>query len=204
MLWRTGLAALGSKVWSAAMPLALIVVVCPTRSSRLLQPHSQSYAMRHELLHLFAATWMQNSGTRPVSKCRPSQGASWNNTLRCCPTFIAGAEDVLQPAPSSWPGVMQGPGARQPRRGDWGCLCVFAGFYSALILWWPSRLQKSFSTRAILATSLRIAHVFPVVWSKGKVMGRNPIWVQLQNLLKGVEKQLFHYKWSLMLNWTLV
>lgn len=106
VLWRrTELAALGNKASSAAIPLALVVVTCPTRSSQLLRSRSWSYAMRHELLHLFAATWMQNSRTRPVSKCQPSQGASWNNTLRCCPTFMAGAEDVLQPALSSWPGV---------------------------------------------------------------------------------------------------
>lgn len=164
-----GLTALASELWSAAIPLALVVVMCPAHSSWLLQPHSWSYAMRHELLHLFAATWMRNSRTHPVSKCCPSQGAAWNNTLHFCPTFIAGAEDVLEPAPSSWPGVMQGSRAGQHHRGDWGRLCVFTHFYSVLILWWPSGLQKSLSTRVILVTPL-----FPVAWNKGKVTGRIP------------------------------
>lgn len=48
----------------------------------------------------------------PCERC-PSQGASWNNCLHCCPTFLTGAGDMSQPASSSWPGVMQGPGAGQ-------------------------------------------------------------------------------------------
>lgn len=124
---RMGLATLGSKVWSAAMTLTLVAVTRPACSSQLLWPCSWSYVVRHEHLHLLAATWMQNLRTHPVSKCCPSQRASWNNTLHCCPTFIAGAEDMLQPAPSSWPGVMQGPGAGQHQGEYWRCLSVFTG-----------------------------------------------------------------------------
>lgn len=162
-----GLADLGSKAWSVALPLALAVVRCPTRSSSLLRPHSWSYVRRHELLHLFAATWMQSSRTHPVSKSCLSLGASWNNTLHCCPTFLAGAGDMLQPDLSSWPGVMQGPGAGQPHGGDWGCPCGFACFYLALIFWWPNGLLKSLSTRAILVTPFRKVPVFSVVRSEG-------------------------------------
>lgn len=90
--------------------------------------HCWSCVRRHELLHLFAATWMQSSRTRPVSKRRPSQGASWNNSLHCCPTFLAGAGDMLQPASSSWPGVRQGPGAGQLEGEIGGVSGVLPGF----------------------------------------------------------------------------